>query len=549
VDPCANEIATVLIIIPARGGSKGIPRKNLRALNGRPLLAYSAGTARESRYKADIYVSSEDQEILTLARKLGVKAHQRDPDKARDDTTLDPVIFDVYQFAQIQENKRYDIVVTFQPTSPLIRPSTLDSAIERLVQHPEIDTLITATNDTHLTWKMEEGKYLPNYAQRVNRQFLPQTFKETGGLMLTRSRCISATGRIGSRVDLFLLAGSESIDIDSYEDWSLCEYYLRRKKILFVVSGFKEIGLGHVYNTLLLANDILNHEVVFLVDDRSEMAYRKIAERNYPVQMQRSADIVDDIRCLSPDMVVNDVLDTTNEYMLALKNFGSKILNFEDLGSGASHADLVVNAMYPEQDILPRHYFGHKYFCLRDEFLFTSRMEVQKNVENVLLTFGGVDPCNFTLKVLDAIYEYCRAQNISITVVAGFGYDKYDTIQGFENITIASNASNMSDHMHMADIVFTSAGRTTFEVAAIGTPAIVLCQNQREATHFFATKEHGFLNLGLGSLLPRDDILQVFSSLCESFDRRAHMASLMRQIDLTQGRANVLKLLIQTLEQ
>ena len=517
--------------------------------NGRPLLAYSAGTARESRFKADIYVSSDDQEILTLARKLGVKVHQRDPDKARDVTTLDPVVFDVYQYAQEQEKKQYDIVVTFQPTSPLIKPSTLDSAIERMLQRPEIDTIITATNDTHLTWKMEEGRYLPNYSQRVNRQFLPQTFKETGGLMLTRTRCISEGGRIGPRVDLFLLAGAESIDIDSYEDWSLCEYYLRRKKILFVVSGYKEIGLGHVYNTLLLANDILNHEVVFLVDARSEMAYRKIAERNYPVQIQRSADIVDDIRCLSPDMVVNDVLDTTDEYMLALKNLGCKILNFEDLGPGANHADLVVNAMYPEQDILPRHYFGHKYFCLRDEFLYTPRMEVQQKVENVLLTFGGVDPCNFTQKVLSSIYEFCRAQKISITVVAGFGYDKYDTLQDFDNISIASNASNISDHMNMADIVFTSAGRTTFEVAAIGIPAIVLCQNQREATHFFATKENGFLNLGLGSLLPQGDILQAFRRLCESFDRRAHMAALMRQLDLTQGRTNVLKLLIQTLEQ
>lgn len=540
---------SILIVIPARGGSKGIPRKNLRSLNGRPLLAYAAQTARGSGYQPDIYVSSEDQEILTLAEKLGVKTHTRNTDKAKDATTLDPVVYDVYQHAQARENKQYEIIVTLQPTSPLLRTSTLDAAIGRLLQQPETDTVITAINDTHLTWKLEQGAYLPNYAQRVNRQYLPQVFKETGALLLTRSRCMSPSGRIGRRVDLFLLSGGESIDIDSYEDWNLCEYYLRRKKILFVVSGYEEIGLGHVYNTLLLANDILSHEVAFLADARSELAHRTIAARNYPVHLQRHADILDDIRELSPDMVVNDILDTPEKYVLALKQLGCKVVNFEDLGPGAAHADLVVNAMYPEQDILPRHYFGAKYFCLRDEFLLTAPKDVQPAVGNVLLTFGGVDPNNFTQKVLEAIHGYCRANAIHVTVVAGFGYAKYDTLQGYDGVTIAANAANISDHMRRADIMFTSAGRTTFEAAAIGTPSIVLCQNPRETTHFFATKEHGFLNLGLGIELCSDDILRAFCGLCESFERRTHMAALMGQVDLTWGRANVLELLTRTLEQ
>lgn len=538
----------ILIVIPARGGSKGIPRKNLRSLNGRPLLDYATQTARESRYHPDIYVSSEDQEILTLANKLRVKAHKRDADKAQDATTLDPVVYDVYQYAQVHENKQYEIIVTLQPTSPLLRSTTLDAAIGRLLEQPEIDTIISAINDTHLTWKLEQDTYLPNYAKRVNRQYLPQVFKETGALLLTRSRCISATGRIGQRVDLFLLSGGESIDIDTYEDWNLCEYYLKRKKILFVVSGYEEIGLGHVYNTLLLANDILSHDIVFLADSRSELAYRTIAERNYPVHLQSHSDILEDIRKLSPDMVVNDILDTSEEYVLALKQLGYKVVNFEDLGPGAAHADLVLNAMYPEVDIRPRHYFGSKYFCLRDEFLFTAPKDVQPTVRNVLLTFGGVDPNNFTQKVLEAIHGYCRANDIQVNVVAGFGYTQHETLKDYEGVTIAANEANISDYMRRADIMFTSAGRTTFEAAAMGTPSIVLCQNSREATHFFATKEHGFLNLGLGGGLTTDDILQTFCALCESFERRLHMASLMRQVDLTRGRANVLELLIQTLE-
>ena len=539
----------ILIIIPARGGSKGIPRKNLRALNGQPLLAYVIGSALKSSYAPDIYVSSDDDEILSIARKYGANVHKRHPDRARDKTTLDPVVYDVYQYATKHEDKPYDIIVTLQVTSPLITTTSVDNAITTLLNNRSIDTVISAKDDTHLTWRKEDGCYIPNYTKRVNRQYLPPTFKETGAFLITRSNIITENNRIGSNVALYLLTGGESIDIDTYDDWSLCEYYLHRKKILFVVSGYHEIGLGHVYNTLFLANDILKHEISFLVDAKSQLAYDKIAERNYHVVMQKNYDIIDDIRSLRPHLVINDRLDTPQIYMQNLKELGVKIVNFEDLGEGAARADLVINAMYPERDVLPNHYFGYKYFCVRDEFLLTPKKTVIADVDHVLITFGGVDPNNYTLKVLDAIYDYCLQNHIRMIVVAGFGYHKYDTLEPFERVVLVKNAMNISDHMLMADVIFTSAGRTTYEAAAIGTPTIVMAQNSRETTHFFASKEFGFLNLGLGTSLTADEILHAFRKVVESADDRAYMNKLMSQVDLTQGRINVINLINQLLEQ
>jgi len=539
----------ILIVIPARGGSKGIPRKNLRSLNGQPLLSYVIKAALKSSHNPDIYVSSEDEEILSLALKYGVNIHKRHPDRARDETTLDPVIYDVYRYASKHGTRKYDIIVTLQPTSPLITPVSIDNAIGRLITNPWIDTVISAKDNTHLTWRKENERFLPNYAKRLNRQYLPPIFKETGAFLITRSSIITDHNRIGSNVDLYLLTGGESIDIDTYDDWRLCEYHLKKKRILFVVAGYNEIGLGHVYNTLLLANDILNHEIYFLADAKSKLALDKIAERNYQVVMQEHGDIIDDICLLEPHMVINDRLDTSLTYIQGLKKLAIKVVNFEDLGEGTAFADLVINAIYPEQDILPNHYFGHKYFCLRDEFLLSPKKTVTRDVEHVLLTFGGVDPNNYTFKVLETIYNYCIRKHIQIMVIAGFGYNKYDTLKQFKHINIIRNSGNISDYMLKADVIFTSAGRTTYEAAAIGTPTIVMAQNSRETTHFFASKEFGFLNLGLGTSLSSDDILHSFQKLVESAETRQYMGELMKQVDLTQGRANVKNLISQLLEQ
>ena len=538
----------ILVVIPARGGSKGIPRKNLRTLAGKPLIYYGIKIALGSKYNPDVYVSSDDDEILSMSKQVGAKTIKRDPLIARDVTTLDPVIYDAYRQAEELENKKYDLIITLQPTSPLLKTVSLDEAIEIMIVNNTIETVIAATDDTHLTWKKEDNTFLPNYKERVNRQYLTPVYKETGGFLITRSNIISETNRIGKKVELYLLDNGENIDIDTYEDWNLCEYYLKRKKILFVVSGHQKIGLGHVYNTLLIANDILNHHIEFLVDNKSQLAYDKIASRNYSVHMQEDEDIINDIKNLAPDVVINDKLDTEQSYISSLKLLGIKVINFEDLGAGAKEADLVINAIYPEKEILPNHYFGHDYFVLRDEFMLSTPRVISKDVKNILLTFGGVDPNNYTHKVLESIYDYCIKNKIQISVVAGFGYQHYETLSNFTEVLIFQNATDISEHMKKANLIFTSAGRTTYEIASLNVPAIVLAQNERELSHFFASEEYGFTNLGLGYNVNNEEILHVFTNLVKGYETRKYMSALMAKTDLHSGRSRTLKLIKNVVE-
>lgn len=538
----------ILIIIPARGGSKGIPRKNLRSLGGKPLIAYAVSTALVSDYHPDVVVSSDDDEILNIAKMLGAETHMREAGIANDTATLDPVIYDAYRHVSKAKGKVYDVVVTMQPTSPLLKTISLDSALRRFELDADLDTLISAKEDTHLTWLHDGEKYVPNYQKRVNRQYLPPVYRETGGFLITRAQVIEPKNRIGKGVDLYLLGGGEEIDIDTYEDWKLCEYYIRRKKILIVVSGYPEIGLGHVYNTLLIANDILDHSIEFLVDKKSELAYEKIQAMNYSVHMQFHDDIMEDIRLIAPDVVINDRLDTEASYVDTLKAWGMKVINFEDLGSGAAKADVVINAIYPEKGVYPHHYYGHRYVLLRDEFILAKPKPPREVVERVLLTFGGVDPNNYTVKVLASIYDYCRRKGITISIVAGMGYAFYDMLDDFEGIEIYKNASNISEHMQGVDIVFTSAGRTTYEVAVLNIPTIVLAQNEREMTHLFASPEHGFVHLGLGYNVDSTEILASFIKLVEDRHLRNDMSEKMAQTDLREGRKRTLSLINNVLE-
>lgn len=539
-----NARPKILVVIPARGNSKGIPRKNLRSLAGQPLIRYSIAMALASSFRPFVLVTTDDDEIAMVARRCGANVHMRPPRLARDETTLDPVVSDAVAGAEAATGIGFDLVATVQPTSPLLKTTSLDAALASLRGDPGVDTVISAMNDTHLTWRSEGGRFVPNYAARVNRQQLPPVFKETGGFLVTRREHVSADSRIGPRVQLHVLQPPESIDIDSHEDWGLCSYYLRRRKVLFVVTGNRERGLGHVYNSLLIANDLMDHEVSFLVDAESELAREVIASRNFPVEKQTGGSLADDVERLAPHVVINDRLDTSRDYMERIGALGVRSVNIEDLGEGAHLADAVVNALYQDSGLLQNRnvYFGHPYACLRDEFFLLRDKRFVPEVRRVLVTFGGTDPSRNTERVLDAIEGWCQERGVQVDVVTGPGMDP-DRLTGRPYAAVHHGVSNISEHMWHADLAFTSAGRTLFELAAVGTPAIVLAQNERELTHTFASEAHGFVNLGLGRYVSSQTIRGTLESLATDCEHRRRLYERMRAVDLSVGRRNVLEII------
>jgi CMP-N-acetylneuraminic acid synthetase/spore coat polysaccharide biosynthesis predicted glycosyltransferase SpsG len=537
-----------VVIIPARGGSKGIPRKNVRSLRGQPLIAYAIRTALASRHTPDVVVSSDDPEILAVAARLGAHIHRRPAPLAADATTLDATIVAAYPDIAAALGHDHDVVVTFQPTSPLIRSATLDTVIDRLLADPSLDTVQTAVDDTHLTWTRRDGRFVPLYRERVNRQFLEPIYRETGGLIACRRGLLDTGSRFGPTVDLVLVSGGEAIDIDTRDDWAMAEYHLAHRDILFVVAGHPAIGLGHVHNALSVANELVRHRVRFLVDDRSDLADEVLRAHHYEVVRPDGADLIATAIALEPDVVINDRLDTQADETRRLHDAGLVVITFEDLGSGADDADLVINAIYPDAVAKPTHHVGPRFFLARPEFAALEPRPVEDVVRHVLVTFGGVDPADLTRMVVEAIAPPAAELGISIEVVLGRGYAHDPSGMARPGVSVVSAVPDMAERIRAADVAITSAGRTVFEVATLGTPAIVFAQNERELTHTFASEDHGFRHLGLGRDVPAATIADEFRRLVADPAMRREQQSRMLRADLRGGTARVVRLIEEAIE-
>lgn len=543
----------VLAVIPARGGSKGIPRKNVRLMKGQPLIAYSIRNAMECRWIDDVVVSSDDEEIRKIAGGCGVEVMDRDSALAQDAVTLDPVIYDAVCRMEQRKNCTYDVVVTLQATSPLLSVQTLDRAMESFLES-EWDTYISAVNAPHLSWTLRDGVCVPNYEKRLNRQQLPPNYLETGAFLITRRAWVTENGRIGQKVNVYEMPEEEAVDIDTMEDWVLCEHALNKKRIVFRADGYKERGMGHIYHCLTLAYHLTGHEIMFVSLRRHEEGIEKLREAHMPLYIiEREEDFYSFLEDWKPDVVVNDCLDTQKEYMQELKKRVKRVVTIEDVGPGARYADAVINALYEDDRPGESYYWGADYVCLRDEFELAQPGIYRERAEQVAVIFGGTDPSNFTRRIYelaDKIHE--SYPGLVFHFIAGSGYDL--NANGIEDrpeqgIIVEQNVKRISEIFAASDIAFTSQGRTVYELAAMGVPAIVMAQNEREMRHTFAQMNNGFLNLGLGSRVSDETIEHTLRFLLDTPQIRSEMRELMLRHNLKKGIDRVIGLILQDPEQ
>lgn len=537
----------ILAVIPARGGSKGIPKKNIRLMYGKPLISYSINNAKNSHYITDVFVTTDSDEIAEVAEEYGAEVIKRDESLSSDLVTLDPVIYHAKNCAEKIKNKKYDVVVTLQPTSPLLKVATLDNAIEYFIKG-NFDTVISVINKPHLSWGKKENKIVPLYKERKNRQELPPQYFETGAFLIAKSDAVKNNTRIGENVSVFEVPEEESIDIDDKNDWLLTENIMKRKKIIFRVEGYKELGLGHIYNCITLAFSMIEHDTLLVISEKSIEGIEKIRETNLPYKIiKNDRDIDKIIKDFKPDIWVNDCLNTTKEYIESLKFKIKRVVTIEDLGSGIEVADAVINALY--DSVNNKHvYSGYKYVCLRDEFQAEQPVKFTEKVKNVLIMFGGTDPANLNKMLYNSILKFSeKYKDIKFNFITGIGYDNEKngviTLED-KNIYVYPNVPRVTKYMKHADLAITSQGRTIFELAAMGVPSIVLSQNKREQTHLFARLEHGFLNLGIGKEVDQDLLENTLDWLINTKAIRKNMYDLMLSYQLKEGLQRVKNIII-----
>ena len=217
-------------IIPARGGSKGIPRKNLKLLEGKPLIVWSIEQVLATRGLTP-YVSTEDAEIADVARGAGAHVIERPDELAADTTASEPVIEHAIEVIT-KESGRPEQVMFLQATSPLRLPGTLARCLDEFAV-TGADSMVGVVPAEIFMWRrMPQVEALYPYEARPRRQDLTPDqlrYRETGSLYLTRTEIYEKHhNRLGGSIELFVMDPLEGIDIDAEHDFTLAESLWRR---------------------------------------------------------------------------------------------------------------------------------------------------------------------------------------------------------------------------------------------------------------------------------------------------------------------------------
>jgi CMP-N-acetylneuraminic acid synthetase len=224
----------ILAIIPARGGSKGIPNKNITDLCGKPLIAYSILAAKKSQYIDDVIVSTDSEKIQSIASKHGASVPFLRPNELASDTakTIDAMLYTIEELAKMGQN--YNCVVLLQPTQPLRKPVYIDEAIAKLLDSP-YDSLVSVTKVSEHPILMrtitKEGtlQSLLPISSTVRRQDFPDYYRVNGSIYVNRiNENLNITTSLNDNILPYVMDTMYSVDIDTMEDLYKAASYIQQ---------------------------------------------------------------------------------------------------------------------------------------------------------------------------------------------------------------------------------------------------------------------------------------------------------------------------------
>jgi len=222
---------SVLVVIPARGGSKGVPRKNVRLVAGRPLISWTISAAKEAVTPDRIILSSDDTEIMAIAAAEGCEVpFQRPAELASDMASgVDPLLH------AIREVPGYDYVVLLQPTSPMRTSGDIDAAVKLCIDRRATSVVSVVAADKHPAWmySLETDRLcplLPDAAGAARRQDLPAAFSLNGAIYVIRVDDLLASGKLIHPDTLaYRMDKLSSVDIDTEDDLLVADFLLKRR--------------------------------------------------------------------------------------------------------------------------------------------------------------------------------------------------------------------------------------------------------------------------------------------------------------------------------
>lgn len=258
----------VLAVIPARGGSKGIPRKNIKNFAGHPLIAYSIEAGLQAQTVTRVILSTDDEEIAEVGRRCGADVPFLRPAEFAQDRTLDlPVFQHALEWLEQNEGYRPEVVVQLRPTSPVRPPSLVDEAVCLLLEHPEAHSVrgvVPAGQNPHKMWRIDPqtGRMkglleVEGIAEPYNapRQALPPVYWQTGHIDAIRPAVIRAGSMSGEVILPVMIDPYYTVDIDNPKDWARSEWLVWNSDLDIVYPGHRRRPLPQRVDLLVLDFD------------------------------------------------------------------------------------------------------------------------------------------------------------------------------------------------------------------------------------------------------------------------------------------------------
>jgi N-acylneuraminate cytidylyltransferase len=276
----------IMAVIPAMGGSKGIPRKNIKNFAGFPLIAYSIQAALNSKYVTRTIVSTDDEEIANVARAFGAEVPFLRPSEFAQDTTLDfPVFENLLKTLQEKENYVPDLVIQLRPTSPIRPIHLVDEAIEIMLGDPAIDSVrgvVPSGQNPYKMWRIDPINKLMTGLLSVDgidepynsaRQALPDTYWQTGHIDVIRTNVIlEKKSMSGNKIKPIHINPDFTVDIDKPSDWQRAEWLVWYGSLEMVVPGNKRRPLPDVVDLVVFDFDgVMTDDRVYVNQDGMEM--------------------------------------------------------------------------------------------------------------------------------------------------------------------------------------------------------------------------------------------------------------------------------------
>ena len=322
----------------------------------------------------------------------------------------------------------------------------------------------------------------------------------------------------------------------------------------------KEAGMGHIYRSLAYTKLLLSKRndlsVSFIMRDIPE-GIAKVTESDFEVVVIPRIPTISDydnvLSSLCPDLLIIDILGSSNDLMISANRFARQIVSFDDLNDSAVYADIIINGilwatrMLPERFGRAKVYQGVEYLTLRDEFADINKHPrvLNQSINSILISTGGADGRGFTMQLANILRDIPFVTDILITVGPAFPVDFISKAGKDSKFHFLRDIKNMSSYYLRSDLALITGGTVMFEAAACGTPSVVISsyENMVPQVNWFGEKQ-AIINAGFyPGLLDADAIKSKILMLNDNYELRCQMSSSSKKLVDGKGLFRVVEIL------